>query len=125
MMNNSLETDGVQVQVIDNNLTALRGYLKGPIDTPYSGGIFVVNIDIPDNYPFQPPKMKFATKVYHPNISSVTGAICLDILKDAWSPVLTLKTVLISLQSLLCDPAPYDPQVNPCSHLSRCLSLNS
>ncbi|KAJ3197404.1 Ubiquitin-conjugating enzyme E2 27 [Irineochytrium annulatum] len=54
--------------------------------------------------------MKFITSVYHPNISSQTGAICLDILKDQWSPVLTLKTALISLQSLLSDPAPDDPQ---------------
>ena len=54
--------------------------------------------------------MKFITKVYHPNVSSVSGAICLDILKDAWSPVLTLKSTLISLQSLLCSPEPNDPQ---------------
>lgn len=54
--------------------------------------------------------MKFITKVYHPNISSQSGAICLDILKDAWSPVLTLKTTLVSLQSLLCSPEPNDPQ---------------
>jgi ubiquitin-conjugating enzyme (huntingtin interacting protein 2) len=54
--------------------------------------------------------MKFLTKVYHPNISSASGAICLDILKDAWSPVLTLKSTLISLQSLLCSPEPNDPQ---------------
>jgi ubiquitin-conjugating enzyme (huntingtin interacting protein 2) len=54
--------------------------------------------------------MKFDTKVYHPNISSQTGAICLDILKDNWTPVLTLKTSLISLQSLLFDAQPNDPQ---------------
>jgi ubiquitin-conjugating enzyme (huntingtin interacting protein 2) len=54
--------------------------------------------------------MKFLTKVYHPNISSASGAICLDILKDAWSPVLTLKSTMISLQSLLCSPEPKDPQ---------------
>lgn len=62
------------------------------------------------DYPFKPPKMKFDTKVYHPNISSQTGAICLDILKDNWTPVLTLKTSLISLQSLLFDAQPNDPQ---------------
>lgn len=65
---------------------------------------------MPDSYPFQPVKMKFITKVYHPNVSSASGAICLDILKDAWSPVLTLKSTLISLQSLLCSPEPNDPQ---------------
>ncbi|KAH8988155.1 ubiquitin-conjugating enzyme/RWD-like protein, partial [Lactarius hatsudake] len=50
------------------------------------------------------------TKVYHPNVSSASGAICLDILKDAWSPVLTLKSTLISLQALLCSPEPNDLQ---------------
>jgi ubiquitin-conjugating enzyme (huntingtin interacting protein 2) len=68
------------------------------------------DIVIPESYPFQPVKMKFVTKVYHPNVSSASGAICLDILKDAWSPVLTLKSTLISLQSLLCSPEPNDPQ---------------
>jgi ubiquitin-conjugating enzyme (huntingtin interacting protein 2) len=68
------------------------------------------DIVIPESYPFQPVKMKFITKVYHPNISSASGAICLDILKDAWSPVLTLKSTLLSLQSLLCSPEPNDPQ---------------
>jgi len=54
--------------------------------------------------------MKFITKVWHPNVSSKTGAICLDILKDQWSPALTIKTALISLQALLCAPEPDDPQ---------------
>ncbi|KAJ6455490.1 ubiquitin-conjugating enzyme/RWD-like protein [Mycena sanguinolenta] len=74
------------------------------------GGLFEGDIVIPDSYPFAPVKMKFITKVYHPNVSSASGAICLDILKDAWSPVLTLKSTLISLQSLLCSPEPNDPQ---------------
>lgn len=54
--------------------------------------------------------MKFDTKVWHPNISSVTGAICLDILKNEWTPALTIRTALISLQALLCSPVPDDPQ---------------
>lgn len=54
--------------------------------------------------------MRFITKVWHPNISSANGAICLDILKDQWSPALTLKTALLSLQALLCSPQPDDPQ---------------
>ncbi|KAI8019804.1 Ubiquitin-conjugating enzyme E2 27 [Camellia lanceoleosa] len=46
----------------------------------------------------------------HPNISSQSGAICLDILKDQWSPALTLKTALLSVQALLSAPEPDDPQ---------------
>ncbi|ODV77317.1 uncharacterized protein CANTADRAFT_56235 [Suhomyces tanzawaensis NRRL Y-17324] len=94
----------------ENDLTKLTGFFKGPPGTPYDGGVFQVDINIPNEYPFKPPQMKFATKIYHPNISSVTGAICLDILKDAWTPILTLKSSLISLQSLLQSPEPNDPQ---------------
>ena len=54
--------------------------------------------------------MQFTTKIWHPNISSQTGAICLDILKDQWSPALTIKTALLSLQALMCSPEPGDPQ---------------
>ena len=50
--------------------------------------------------------MKFDTKIWHPNISSQTGAICLDILKNEWTPALTIRTALISLQALLCSPEP-------------------
>lgn len=96
--------------MIDENPYHLVGSFKGPEETPYEGGDFHVDIQVPDTYPFQPLKMKFITRVYHPNISSQTGLICLDILGKEWSPVLTLKSTLISLQSLLCSPAPDDPQ---------------
>ena len=69
-----------------------------------------MNITIPERYPFVPPKMKFITKLWHPNVSSQTGAICLDILKDQWSAALTIESTLISLRSLLCDPEPNSPQ---------------
>lgn len=104
------KTSNIRIDLIDSSPFHLKGSFPGPKDTPYDGGVFEVDIVIPESYPFQPVKMKFITKVYHPNISSASGAICLDILKDAWSPVLTLKSTLISLQSLLCSPEPNDPQ---------------
>lgn len=105
------DVSGVRaVPISPNNNRHLVGTIKGPGGTPYDGGVFEVDIVIPNQYPFEPPRMKFMTKIWHPNISSQTGAICLDILKDQWSPALTIKTALLSLQALLCSPEPDDPQ---------------
>lgn len=84
--------------------------LIGPGGSPYEGGLFNMEINFPTNYPFKPPKVKFITKIYHPNINPV-GGICLDILKDNWSPALTISKVLLSICSLLDDPNPDDPLV--------------
>ena len=101
----------VDLQLVnENDIHLLKGSFLGPPGTPYENGKYIVDIEVPMEYPFKPPKMKFQTKVYHPNVSSVTGAICLDILKNAWSPVITLKSALISLQALLQSPEPNDPQ---------------
>ncbi|KAK9377684.1 P-loop containing nucleoside triphosphate hydrolase protein [Lipomyces chichibuensis] len=101
---------GIRLEMVsESDISHLKGYFVGPPGTPYEGGHYQVDIEIPAD-PFKPPRMKFDTKVYHPNISSQTGAICLDILKDTWSPVLTLKASLISLQSLLTSPEPSNPQ---------------
>eukprot|EP00434_Breviolum_minutum_P005528 symbB.v1.2.004875.t1/scaffold264.1/size247971/16 len=84
--------------------------IMGPPDSPYQGGVFFLNINFPSDYPFKPPKVHFTTKIYHCNVNS-NGAICLDILKDQWSPALTISKVLLSISSLLTDPNPNDPLV--------------
>ena len=84
--------------------------IMGPDDSPYTGGIFFLNIHFPTDYPFKPPKINFTTRIYHPNINS-NGSICLDILKEQWSPALTITKVLLSLSSLLNDANPDDPLV--------------
>ena len=84
--------------------------LLGPEDTPYAGGLFNLAIQFPTDYPFKPPKVAFTTKVYHPNINA-QGGICLDILKDQWSPALSISKVLLSISSLLDEANPKDPLV--------------
>ncbi|XP_038688685.1 ubiquitin-conjugating enzyme E2-16 kDa-like [Tripterygium wilfordii] len=91
-----------------NDLSILEACLMGPDGSPYAGGVFRVSITIPDRYPMKPPKVKFETKIYHPNIDS-RGNICLDILKDKWTPALGISTLLLSISSLLNEPNPNDP----------------
>ncbi|CAF1237125.1 unnamed protein product [Adineta ricciae] len=81
------------------------GSIRGPDGSPFQGGTFRLAIRFPTDFPFKPPRVHFTTRIYHPNISP-QGDICLDILHDKWSPVLTIRTVLLSLCSLLTDPNP-------------------
>lgn len=92
--------------------------IMGPSDSPYEGGIFIMSIKFPKDYPFKPPRVTFETKIYHPNINS-SGGICLDILKNEWSPALTISKVLLSICSLLCDPNPDDPLVPDIARLYK------
>ena len=96
----------IKVHRVSNKLTHMKATIKGSSDSPYQSGHFTIDIQIEGNYPYQPPKMKFDTKIWHPNISSQTGAICLDILKDEWSPALSIRTALLSLQALMTCPEP-------------------
>eukprot|EP01006_Ploeotia_vitrea_P040578 TRINITY_DN66434_c9_g5_i3.p1 TRINITY_DN66434_c9_g5~~TRINITY_DN66434_c9_g5_i3.p1 ORF type:complete len:198 (+),score=97.43 TRINITY_DN66434_c9_g5_i3:58-651(+) len=104
------DDSGVWAALVDDDMSHWVGHIMGPENTPYEGGVFEVDIRVPKNYPFEPPKMRFTTKLWHPNVSSANGAICLDILKNEWSPALTMRTALLSLQALLSCPNPDDPQ---------------
>ncbi|XP_071941938.1 ubiquitin-conjugating enzyme E2 E1-like [Antedon mediterranea] len=84
--------------------------ILGPPGSVYDSGVFFLEIHFSPEYPFKPPKVTFRTRIYHCNINS-SGAICLDILKDNWSPALTISKVLLSICSLLSDCNPDDPLV--------------
>jgi len=101
---------GITAVLVNQNFAHWEATIDGPQGSIYEKGKFNIDIVIPSSYPFVPPKMRFITKVWHPNISSQTGAICLDILKTEWSPALTLRTALLSLQALLSCPNADDPQ---------------
>lgn len=102
------DSNEFSLRPVGDSLSSWTAKLVGPAETPYENGNFDLQIDIPKMYPFAPPKVKFVTKIYHPNIDT-EGNICLDILKGSWSASLTLEKVMLSISSLLNDPNPDDP----------------
>ncbi|XP_073707880.1 ubiquitin-conjugating enzyme E2 T [Garra rufa] len=103
---------GVSCWQIEGRVDELQAQIVGGANTPYEGGVFTLEINIPERYPFEPPKMRFVTPIYHPNIDNA-GRICLDALKlppkGAWRPSLNISTVLTSIQLLMAEPNPDDP----------------
>ncbi|ESO87988.1 hypothetical protein LOTGIDRAFT_166008 [Lottia gigantea] len=93
-----------------DNMYEWASTILGPHGSVYEGGVFFLDIHFSHEYPFKPPKVSFKTRIYHCNINS-QGAICLDILKENWSPALTISKVLLSICSLLTDCNPADPLV--------------
>jgi len=99
---------GISASPSEDNLRYFNVMILGPGSSPYEGGVFKLELFLPEDYPMAPPKVRFLTKIYHPNIDKL-GRICLDILKDKWSPALQIRTVLLSIQALLSAPNPDDP----------------
>ena len=94
--------------MVSDDMFHWEATIIGPSDSPYSGGMFNLDIHFPADYPFKPPKVKFKTPIFHPNINK-NGSICLDVLNKNWSPALTISKLLLSISSLLTDPNPDDP----------------
>ena len=104
--------------LLSNDLFVWQATIIGPTETPYEGGVFHLKMTFPTDYPFKAPAVIFTTRIYHPNIND-NGSICLDILKDQWSPVLTVSKLLLSICSLLNEPNPNDPLMPSIANLYK------
>lgn len=95
----------------DSSIHRWRITLKGPPSTPYAAGTFGLTLDLPTDYPFKPPVVKFATRIYHPNVTNDNnGNICLGMVKpDVWKPSSRITAVLEAVRNLLVEPQPDDP----------------
>lgn len=108
MLNNPAE--GISAFPSEENLLLWNAVILGPAGSPYENLEFRLSIQFCSQYPFQPPKVQFLTGCFHPNVMlRVPGDICLDILQNAWSAVMSTSSVLVSLQSLLAEPNPASP----------------
>ncbi|KAK8070931.1 hypothetical protein PG997_011134 [Apiospora hydei] len=118
---------GISAVPHEDNLRYFDVEIHGPSGSPYEGeppdnlrlraanymhtpfrGVFKLELFLTDDYPMVPPKIRFLTKIYHPNVDKL-GRICLDVLKNNWSPALQIRTILLSIQALLGAPNPDDP----------------
>ena len=85
----------------------LKAQIQGPAESPFAEGTYTLSINIPDRYPFEPPRVRFITPIYHPNIDS-DGRICLDTLKmqpqGSWSPSININTLLLTIRVLMANP---------------------
>jgi len=104
----------------ESDLFSWTAFIVGPPDSPFANARFQLKIQVPSSYPMTPPKITFVTKMCHPNVHFKTGEICLDILKDTWTPVWTLESACRAIIALLGNPAADSPLNCDAAHLIRC-----
>ncbi|KAF9398597.1 ubiquitin-conjugating enzyme E2 G1 [Mortierella sp. AD011] len=114
--------EGFSAGLVDeSNIYEWKIMIMGPPDTLYEGGFFEAIMTFPQDYPLMPPKLRFITNIYHPNVYP-SGEVCISILhppgedkygyekaSERWSPVHTVETILISVISMLSSPNDESP----------------
>ena len=108
----------IDIENISDDIYNIKICFIGPKETPYEETLNNILINIPIEYPNKPPNIKFINKIYHPNIST-EGIICLDILKENWKPIYSLRTIMMSIISLLSEPNPESPLNGDAARLFR------
>ncbi|GAW80631.1 ubiquitin-conjugating enzyme E2 [Plasmodium gonderi] len=108
---NKEQNKSFEAAPFSDNIMCCHAIIRGPEDTIWECGIFHLIISFSEEYPVSPPKVKFLSKIFHPNIYT-DGNICLDILQNQWSPIYDITSLLTSIQSLLNDPNTSSP-ANP------------
>lgn len=107
-INNNKETNIIKLETIHDNIYDWYMTIKGPDKSRYNNALFKIHVNIPYQFPFYSPKIRFITKIAHPNISQ-DGNICMDILKKQWNPTISILTLITALCSLLINPNFEDP----------------
>jgi len=95
--------------VHDDDLLHWEAVMRGVTGTAYEDGLWLLDIQIPPNYPLSPPTIVFVTPICHPNVHFKTGEICLDLLKTAWTPTYKLTSIMTVIQQLLTSAEPDSP----------------
>ena len=105
----------IKIEMYDDNIMHLKCTITPNEDSLYHFEIdgvrssYTLSVNISNEYPFKEPKVKFLPSIFHPNVYAVSGDICLDLLKDAWTPALTIHSLCLSILSLMNAPNTSDP----------------
>lgn len=99
-----------EVTLVNDNMQEFYVRFKGPEETPFTGGLWKIHVELPDQYPYKSPSIGFVNRIFHPNIDELSGSVCLDVINQTWSPMYDMLNIFeVFLPQLLRYPNPSDP----------------